>query len=388
MKQIDYAFLIFEGIFDYPNFLEDHLRRKAKDADDKGYTLQEFEHELREVLSQLKNKFQEAYSKDLETYEKYKKVDKSLPEGNKHNYPKPDLEKLTLKRIYLANISTFDLPIPIKLQDVVNVETAFDNLIKQQFDLNTEDRLEAIESTDDIISWLHQLDRKNFTQLIEGWKKLEEYIHKNVFEDVRADLPRLKQLNRNLTNWQYQIRSVYIEPIEDHIPYFSDHLNQAKDKALARLVNKVTGALEVLALRIKDKETTPSQTGAEKPVEGNNLFCKSMPLEIAKKHFQVFAEKVSRNGKTFLSQQELNLFIEKAFGGNNTIPKQTFNIAPQKEKLFIVKRFYEFYCIAVKDYENTSQCKEKYIKLLTDNFTNWDYENIKNNFGNKVKREW
>lgn len=120
-----------------------------------------------------------------------------------------------------------------------------------------------------------------------------------------------------------------------------------------------------------------------------NTFCNSMPLNIPKEHFKVFTISNSKNKNSpFLSIEQFNSFIEKAFTGKTELPKQTFNLAPHKEKLYIIKRFYEFYLIAVKDFEKTSQCKEKYIKLLSDNFINWDYEQIKNNFGNKVKRDW
>ena|ERR1035437_783757 len=120
-----------------------------------------------------------------------------------------------------------------------------------------------------------------------------------------------------------------------------------------------------------------------------NTFCNSMPLDIAKNHFKVFTLPNAKNKNLpYLSTAQFNLFIEKAFTGKTELQKQTINHAPHKEKLFIVKRFYEFYLIATTNYENTSQCQEKYIKLLTDNFTNWNYESIKNNFGNKVKRDW
>ena len=118
-----------------------------------------------------------------------------------------------------------------------------------------------------------------------------------------------------------------------------------------------------------------------------NVFCKPMPLEIAREHFKVFVTTESKNGNLFLTNEQLNSFIKRAVEGNKEIEKQTLNWA-NREKLFLVKRFYQFYTLAVDRYENTTQCKEKYIKLLTDNFTNWDFKNIKSNFANKVKRQW
>jgi|GEM_PF-2238091 len=151
---------------------------------------------------------------------------------------------------------------------------------------------------------------------------------------------------------------------------------------------------------IGDENNKPPQPTETKPeqvitivkktdTEIINTFCNSMPLSVPMEHFKVFTLPNKKNKSIpFLSLNQFNSFIERAFHGKTELPKQTFTLAPHKEKLFLVKRFYEFYSIAVKDYENTSQCQEKYIKLLTDNFTNWDYQNIKNNFGNKVKRDW
>lgn len=246
-----------------------------------------------------------------------------------------------------------------------------------------------IASVDELILWFNQLESKDFEQLIEGLGKLEKYINKNVHEDVKPDLARLKQLNRNLTNWKHQIKSVFIEPIKDAEPYGNAALNEKRTKAITRLENKIAGALEIIHLRINDKEHETVEF--EKPIQVDseaNLFCGPMPLSIAKEHFIVFTEQKSRNGKLFLTREQFDLFIQKAFSGKTELPKQRFNQAPHREKWFIVKRFYEFYFMASNEYENTSQCQEKYIKLLTDNFENWEYQDIKNNFSKQVKRNW
>jgi hypothetical protein len=138
---------------------------------------------------------------------------------------------------------------------------------------------------------------------------------------------------------------------------------------------------------IKEKTNAGQAVSEIGPENNANHFCQSMPLSKVKEHFKVFTEKNSKNNKPFLTTEQLNLFLEKAFHGKATVEKQAFNYA-KREKLFIVKRFYQFYLIAVRDYESISQCQPKYIKLLTDNFINWEYKSVKNNFGNKVKRDW
>jgi hypothetical protein len=118
-----------------------------------------------------------------------------------------------------------------------------------------------------------------------------------------------------------------------------------------------------------------------------NHFCNSMPLEMARNHFIVLTKNKSKNNQPFLTDAQFGSFIEKAFLNNPSLPKQALNYGI-RERLFIVKLFYQFYQIAVNNYENTSQCRQKYIKLLSDNFINWEYQATANNFGNKVKRDW
>ncbi|MBK6828944.1 MAG: hypothetical protein IPG86_19760 [Chitinophagaceae bacterium] len=151
-----------------------------------------------------------------------------------------------------------------------------------------------------------------------------------------------------------------------------------------RYLKEVTPLLD----KLSPAGTAPKK---ENPVDINdqtgNLFCNAMPLQVAIDHFRVFTEQKSTNGKPFLTKKQLNAFIARAFCGQTTIVKQTFNCS-SREKLFIVKRFHQLYSLAAGRYENTTQCTPKYIKLLTDNFTNWNHSAIKHNFGNRVKRNW
>lgn len=117
-----------------------------------------------------------------------------------------------------------------------------------------------------------------------------------------------------------------------------------------------------------------------------NVFCKSMPLDIAKEHFKVFIETNSKNKKTFLTTEQYNFFIERAFCGNTGLPKQKFNQIPKGEKLLIQAVFYDFYNNYCMDYFSTMQCQEIFIKLLTENFIGWDFKNVKENFNPKTKK--
>ncbi len=142
-------------------------------------------------------------------------------------------------------------------------------------------------------------------------------------------------------------------------------------------------------LQPQQAETNPEQVKTivkETNTEIINTFCKSMPLNIPKEHFKVFIDTNSKNKKTFLTTEQYNSFIERAFCGNTDMPKQKFNQAPKGEKLLIQSVFYEFYNTNCFEYFHTMQCQENFIKLLTDNFEGWDFKNVQENFTPKTKK--
>ena len=124
-----------------------------------------------------------------------------------------------------------------------------------------------------------------------------------------------------------------------------------------------------------------------KPELEVNHFCNGMPLNVAIEHFRVFTTKKSKNNEIFLTDKQFDFFIEKAFRNKMPIEKQVFS-RMNGEKGLIVRRFYEFYEIAANEYEPSSQCKEKYVRLLTENFNGWDYENVFKNFNKKPVKGW
>lgn len=116
-----------------------------------------------------------------------------------------------------------------------------------------------------------------------------------------------------------------------------------------------------------------------------NIFHKSMPIKTAVNHFTIFTISKSKNGKPFLTKDQLDIFIRKAFCGISDLPKQTFNQIPKGEKFKIQYVFREFYNNYFQ-YFNTGQVQDEFIKLLTENFTGWEFKNIKNNFNLKSKK--
>lgn len=155
------------------------------------------------------------------------------------------------------------------------------------------------------------------------------------------------------------------------------------------ILNDLLSSFEIMNETFKEitplLETKPRRL--DKPEnEQPNTFCPKMPLSIPKEHFKVLTDKKSKNGQPFLSNEQFDLFIERAFCGNAETPKQKMNQAPKGEKLLIQTVFYEFYDNYCFDYFQTMQCQDAFIKLLTDNFDGWDFQNVKNNFTPKTKK--
>jgi len=104
-----------------------------------------------------------------------------------------------------------------------------------------------------------------------------------------------------------------------------------------------------------------------------------VPKEIAIKHFSVFKLKNERNNNNaWLTDEQFDTFIEKIYGTSVT-EKIELNMG-KGEKLFIVDRFYTFFQLGLKEYNAYARGTESYIRLLTDNFENFNYNTVSNNF--------
>lgn len=112
-----------------------------------------------------------------------------------------------------------------------------------------------------------------------------------------------------------------------------------------------------------------------------------IPVKSAISHFKILIEKKSKNGKPFLTEKQFINFIQRSFLSKSEIPKEHINLVGG-EKGFVIKRFYEFYTLAISQH-SLSNKKIKFIKLLSDNFTNWEYDKITCFFKpGKSKENW
>ncbi|MBK6526240.1 MAG: hypothetical protein IPG07_12225 [Crocinitomicaceae bacterium] len=119
-----------------------------------------------------------------------------------------------------------------------------------------------------------------------------------------------------------------------------------------------------------------------------NKFWKAIEMKKVIEHFTPLTTKLSKNNSPFLTEQQLISFLKRAFLFDLTQPKQKINFATT-EKGFVIKRFYEFYALVLKDYAGY-RATDPYIKMLTENFSNLGtYESIKSAFKQgKTKQVW
>lgn len=147
---------------------------------------------------------------------------------------------------------------------------------------------------------------------------------------------------------------------------------------------------------IKSKESSVDTHVAlisDKSITGDlrNKF-NGILLESIKIYFGQLATEKSANGNPYLDKRDVEQFIDRAFLCKSSIPRLTMNIHPNSERGVITKLFYNFYDSSVNYGAEHSHrgTKEKYVKLLTDHFTNFRYDAVSVNF-NKSKyanKDW
>jgi hypothetical protein len=118
-----------------------------------------------------------------------------------------------------------------------------------------------------------------------------------------------------------------------------------------------------------------------------NKFWKGIPMAVVINHFKLLTERNSKNGEPFLTNEQFISFLKKGFLKDDSQPKQKINYSP-REKGLIIKRFYDFYVLAVSEYSHP-QKTINFITLFTDCFDNWEQKTIKPFFKpNKTKETW
>ena len=212
-------------------------------------------------------------------------------------------------------------------------------------------------------------DNKKGDDFIFDWEKsAEDQVSKWCFTDKETELIQIARI-LDLSYYKENIAKSNIDNLQAEI-YFKYILYK---EHLERLVK--TDSNNEKNLEVKNKENEI------------NIFCAKMELNIPKNHFKRLTTNNSENGKPFLTEKQLDNFIQKEFlGKGKDLLKDKINLIPKGEKLKVQSIFYEFYDIYCFEYFNTNQNQDHFIKVLTNNFVGWDFEKLKGNFKPKTKK--
>jgi hypothetical protein len=208
-------------------------------------------------------------------------------------------------------------------------------------------------------------------------------------ENDMSGLSLLKQ-NLKLKKDEYEQMEFLLTAETEHKVLENNHRECAEFCRLERKKLKKLHKIKKVFHPVPAAEQITSASPVSNPpdppkTEKANIFCPSMPLSVSRNHFKVLTENNSKNGKPFLTPDQLDSFIDMAFCGNQDLPVQKINLDLKGETIKVQNVFYAFYCKTVKDYFPTDNCRDKFITLLTDNFTGWDFEKVKKNFSKHTK---
>jgi hypothetical protein len=231
------------------------------------------------------------------------------------------------------------------------------------------------QTFEDLKAFFDQLNQDDATveeSFKKGFKRLHEYINKNVHNDVRADLPTLQLRETNLVNWKVQL---------EH----DEALNNERWKQKTeKIISHINGALEVIRLRIKRKEqafpteqtekkTSPTRNELSLPEIQNNFD--NIDINAIYDHF-----KRGLVDKKYFSEAELMKYLKAAFQVKQ-VPENRFKFtnSPTKEKVMEV--FYRYY----RDVASKPHGKQlQYAALLGDYFAGYNTRTISTNFSKSV----
>lgn len=155
--------------------------------------------------------------------------------------------------------------------------------------------------------------------------------------------------------------------------WFKDEIN---------FINEIKPFLKTLP-----KKEVDTKAELEVIAKSENNFWKGLPMSVVVNHFQVMTQKKSKNGKPFLSEEQLVVFLKRGFLNDNDQPIQKVNCS-NGEKGKVILRFYQFFELASVQYGYPNK-KETFINLFLNCFDNWNENSVKAYFKpNKTKEKW
>lgn len=195
------------------------------------------------------------------------------------------------------------------------------------------------------------------------------------------------QLTEDLYNEVYAQVFEFI-CFKEMIRIFSDRLNILRNEKTESILfeNTSIGGLNGFdeLSNVPVKSTVVENRGIVGDLIGENKF-NNIPLE----KVIAFFKQLCDAEHLVLTELEFNHFIQRAFLGNASIEKQSFNTSKRKKGM-IIKLFNLFYNGTFNNFNYEKQYirKDKYVKLITDNFSNWDHKSVSDNFSRIGPHIW
>lgn len=268
------------------------------------------------------------------------------------------------------------------------------------------------ESEQAITTWKHSLREKfyiatrwRFTHNEEGKRELKATFDLNKvrdeFEHFKAEL---KIQLMNTQNWkaiELDLQAEFMAGISHYYTWYNGNTEYrdyfGADSPFEIILNVAQSTEREIVKYFPElayKPTTDINTATSSSLTTDsriNIFNPPMTIDEIEKWFIQLANNKSKNGKPFLTVEQVHQFISRAFLGKSEEPKLRINMA-EGERTSITKLFYLYYQRCIQDYaiEPTKQCKEKYVRLLTDNFTNYNYDTVFGTFNNSrnAPKQW
>ncbi|RDB06914.1 hypothetical protein [Runella aurantiaca] len=221
-----------------------------------------------------------------------------------------------------------------------------------------------------------------------------EELHDSYYQ-VRLN-QSMEELSREFEAWKFKLVAECDEESFDKIisttqrklRYYEEELLGTKSFAsylpiIQSNFLKIEDSLLELKRRLWPKNEVIAQKEPESVAnsKNENKF-NSMELDLVKKHFWQLTQKISKaGGKPHLSEKQFEQFITNAFSGHDDSPKEKIKMNIAHGEFGTIRfLFYKFYDLCKIDYESTNQNKDKYVRLLTDNFEGFDYKKTADNF--------
>ena len=270
----EYGRIIIRGLCNSSNHLKEHFNRAVIELKERHYSQIEIEDNLRQVNDMFKDRIKALYAGLNEKYLDYVKKDKDLPKEVQYNYPRPEIESISLSYFEYPSGIKDDFPSKRKylLKDFEEVEVAFNILFNiKQAETNTGlEKLklqpvlkpEKVEAVFEILKDYFQAEQQTeLFQLLKtgigSKKRLNFRDNGNRLADAFKQLKKADVITqcgqKELEAWIAEnFKYTYRNQIKNYTArYLNDIISTNKDKCVRPILNvktdRVTG--EILITR-------------------------------------------------------------------------------------------------------------------------------------------